>query len=43
MYEAVAQPIITQAELNRIDKYHKDVFRDGYRPWVAVRQSHTEL
>jgi len=34
------QPIITDSELNKIEKYNKDI-KSGYRPWVTVRQSHT--
>ena len=35
------QPQITQAEINSIERYHKDVSENGYRPWKTVRQSNT--
>lgn len=37
----LTQPTITQPELNRIEKYLREVKKNGYRPWVTVRQSHT--
>lgn len=41
MTKPVKQPIVTQKERNRITEYLKAVKRQGYRPWVTVRQSHT--
>ena len=41
MKEKVQQPIITQKELNKVKRYLAKVKKEGYRPWVTVRQSHT--
>jgi hypothetical protein len=37
----VTQPIITQKEKNKIERYIALVKKEGYRPFVTVRQSHT--
>lgn len=37
----VKQPIITDAEIAKTQRYNRDVKSGGYRPWVTVRQSHT--
>lgn len=37
----IKQPQITQTLLNRIDRYTSDVHKNGYKPWVNVRQSDT--
>lgn len=37
----VKQPIITDAEIAKIERYNRDIQARGYRPWVTVRQSHT--
>jgi len=37
----VKQPIITQKEKNKIERYIALVKKEGYRPFVTVRQSHT--
>ncbi|RTE66115.1 transposase [Amphritea opalescens] len=37
----VKQPVITDSELNKIKKYQRTVKKNGFRPWVTVRQSHT--
>lgn len=37
----LTQPISTQPELNRVEKYLREIKKNGYRPWVTVRQSHT--
>jgi len=37
----VTQPIITQKEKNKIERYLALVKKEGYRPFVTVRQSHT--
>ncbi len=39
----VKQPFISQTELNKIDRYHRERKKSGaYAPWVTVRQSHTQ-
>ena len=37
----VIQPIVTQKEKNKIERYLALVKKEGYRPFVTVRQSHT--
>ncbi|MBU77617.1 TnsA endonuclease N-terminal domain-containing protein [Pseudoalteromonas sp. SSMSWG5] len=37
----VTQPIITDKERSRIARYYAKVKKEGYRPWITVRQSHT--
>ncbi len=37
----VKQPIITDAEIAKTERYNRDIQAWGYRPWVTVRQSHT--
>jgi hypothetical protein len=37
----IKQPQITQTLLSRIDRYTSDVNKNGYKPWVNVRQSDT--
>ena len=37
----VKQPIITDAEIAKTERYNRDIQARGYRPWVTVRQSHT--
>ncbi|HEH9398736.1 TPA: Tn7 transposase TnsA N-terminal domain-containing protein [Aeromonas sobria] len=37
----VRQPIITDAEIAKTERYNRDIQARGYRPWVTVRQSHT--
>lgn len=41
MKSPVTQPIITQKEKNKIVRYHALIKKEGYRPFVTVRQSHT--
>lgn len=38
---AVTQPIITQKEKSKMERYIALVKKEGYRPFVTVRQSHT--
>ncbi|MCH1929545.1 TnsA endonuclease N-terminal domain-containing protein [Shewanella sp. A25] len=37
----VTQPIITERERSKINRYYARVKKQGYRPWVTVRQSHS--
>ena len=37
----VKQPIITDAEIAKTERYNRDIQARGYRAWVTVRQSHT--
>lgn len=38
---AIKQPIITQSEISKTKRYASKVEKNGYRPWVTVRQSRT--
>ncbi|TFF76255.1 transposase [Aeromonas taiwanensis] len=39
--QRVKQPVITDAEISKVERYARDIKAGGYRPWVTVRQSHT--
>ena len=41
MKKKVQQPIITEKEIKKVEEYFAKVEKEGYRPWVTVRQSHT--
>lgn len=41
MKKSVKQPLITQTEINKMDNFNRDIKKNGYRPWVKVRGSHT--
>ena len=39
--KTVQQPIVTDAEIAKTERYNRSIQARGYRPWVTVRQSHT--